>query len=265
MTAEMGLTYTDENAKEYSNELIFVFQDTSTLSSEREVSCKTPIMVAVACPLGKRSLNEQSGIAPYFSRMITCLRSGTAKNTPKNATPILQMTKRPYPKSSGPPSSGSNSFSKAGIIPTNPAPTGSVPTATATVWTRTFSTGEKGYDKCTLKALNTANPRSDNGRLIILIHPVCNPKYELEKHARVPMTRPTIIALRVSCCPSTNGIAGVGSSARGSVGSSCSASEDKCLGRDSDSSNSDDERIVHLFRVCLTRGSTDAPAASSLL
>ena len=91
----MGCTYADENAKEYSNELIFVFQDSSALSSERDVSCKIPIMVAVACPLGKRSLNEQSEIAPYFSRMTTCLRRGTAKNTPKNATPILQMINRP--------------------------------------------------------------------------------------------------------------------------------------------------------------------------
>src|SRR5271170_4460362 len=141
-------TYMDENTNEYNKDFILVSHANSADASECVLSCRTEITVAVACPLGKRSLidqyNRTKGKKAYFSRTRTCRRNGTAKNTPKNATPKLHITSIPQFKSNGPPSAGSNNFSNAGIMPTSPAARGIVPTATATVCTRTFSTGEKG-------------------------------------------------------------------------------------------------------------------------
>ena len=115
--------------------------------------CRTPIIRAVAVPLGKRS----------FSLTITSFLNGTAKNTPKKHNPSAQRTSL----SSGslrPPvscavaradmiagsvladsgvSSGLSRNSSAGITPTKPQPSGIVPTLPATVCTSTFSTSLK--------------------------------------------------------------------------------------------------------------------------
>ena len=52
-------TYMEENTNEYSNDLIFVSQANSADTSECVLSCSTEITVAVACPLGKRSLMDE--------------------------------------------------------------------------------------------------------------------------------------------------------------------------------------------------------------
>lgn len=119
---------------------------------------------------------------------------GTAKNTPKNATPMLHIINCDTDKFNGPPSSGLKSFSNAGITPTKPALRGMEPTATAMVCTKTryrfqyndpdgvewalspFSTGVNGKSRCFFNDLNIAKPMREDGIDIMLTY---NPPEQL--------------------------------------------------------------------------------------
>lgn len=110
--------------------------------------CNTEIISAVAVPLGNFSfsfiINCFLTTFQSFSNLLLPPKKvfdlqGTAKKTPKKATPMLQTISWPAVRFNGPPSSTFRSFSRAGMTPTKPALSGMEPTATATVWTRTIS------------------------------------------------------------------------------------------------------------------------------
>ena len=143
--------------------------------------CSTPIMSAVAVPLGNFS----------FSLIMTSLLKGTAKSTPKNATPIAQTNSFHVLNLNGPPSSGFSRYSSAGMPAPKPLPNCRPPTLQAPVCTSTFSTGVKGSRSSGRRALKNAKPMRAEGIAIPDTHPVCRPKYMFEKHIRTPMTRPT--------------------------------------------------------------------------
>lgn len=122
------------------------------------------IISAVAVPEGNRS----------FSRMIVCFRKGTAKNTPKKATPSDQSINCQPDNTIG-PSVWSSFVNKpsAGMMPTKPienkssssslyvslylpAANGMVAVATAVVWRTTFSTGPNGLASFDRNGLKTA-------------------------------------------------------------------------------------------------------------
>jgi hypothetical protein len=52
------------------------------------------------------------------------------------------------------------------------------------------------------RALKKANPIREEGMLILDTHPVCRPKYMLEKQITRPTARPTRIPRVVKFCPS---------------------------------------------------------------
>jgi hypothetical protein len=86
------------------------------------------------------------------------------------------------------------------MTPMNPQPNGIDPTELATDCIRTFSTAEKGSVKRDEKILKNPNPMSAEGIHIPLIHPVCRPKYVLEKATKTPITRPTSTPRTVKLC-----------------------------------------------------------------
>jgi hypothetical protein len=86
------------------------------------------------------------------------------------------------------------------MTPTKPHPRGIVPTDPATDCTRTFSTGVKGYDSVLETALNHAKPSRALGMAILETHPVCRPKYVLEKQMTVPIASPRSSERRVKFC-----------------------------------------------------------------
>lgn len=51
--------------------------------------------------------------------------------------------------------------------------------------------GVNGYDRYLEKTLKTEKPIRADGMAMVLIHPVCSPKYVLEKVMRAPIRRPT--------------------------------------------------------------------------
>lgn len=92
----------------------------------------------------------------------------------------------------------------AGSTPTNPQPSGMMAMEPATVWTRTFSTGEKGKDRCRDRVLNIPKPMREAGMVIMLTQPVWRPKYILEKQMTSPTRRPAAMARSVKLRPSTS-------------------------------------------------------------
>lgn len=100
----------------------------------------------------------------------------------------------------------------AGSTPTKPQPSGMMAIEPATVWTRTFSTGEKGKDRWRDRVLKMPKPMSEAGMVIMLTQPVWRPKYMLEKQMTRPTRRPAATARRVKLRPWTSspGLATVG-------------------------------------------------------
>mmetsp|Transcript_31286 Transcript_31286/g.74352 ORF Transcript_31286/g.74352 Transcript_31286/m.74352 type:complete len:234 (-) Transcript_31286:75-776(-) len=156
----------------------------SSPRSVRRFPWRIAITSAVAVPEGNGS----------FSRWMTCLRRGTAKKTPKNASAQLHAASWGA-LSSKPPLGGFSSgvsCEKAGMMPTNPAASGMVAVATAVVWTMTFSAASNPRPSpCERRIWKSPKPSSADCRLPIVTHPVCSPKYMLVQQRTVPTTRPT--------------------------------------------------------------------------
>ncbi|CAF3573046.1 unnamed protein product [Fusarium graminearum] len=77
----------------------------------------------------------------------------------------------------------------------------------ATLCSRTFSTGEKGNLKCGASSLKMPKPMRLAGIDMIETHPVCKPKYILEKQIMVPTARPARTPRRVKLSPGTTRVA----------------------------------------------------------
>jgi hypothetical protein len=87
--------------------------------------------------------------------------------------------------------------------PTNPHPSGIMAMPQATLCSRTFSTGENGNLKCGARSLKIPKPMRLAGIDMIETHPVCKPKYMLEKQIIVPTARPAKTPRIVKLCPGT--------------------------------------------------------------
>jgi hypothetical protein len=86
--------------------------------------------------------------------------------------------------------------------PTRPHPSGIIPMLPATVWTRTFSTGENGSLRCFESSLKKPKPIKLAGIAMMLTHPLWRP-IEMLVHAKTrPMASPTATPLAVKLRPS---------------------------------------------------------------
>ena len=85
--------------------------------------------------------------------------------------------------------------------PTKPQPKGMMAMLPATVWTRTFSTGENGNLRCLDKSLKKPKPIKLAGMVIVLTQPVWRPKYMLEKQMTRPTRSPTRMPRSVKLWP----------------------------------------------------------------
>ncbi|CEI69996.1 unnamed protein product [Fusarium venenatum] len=91
--------------------------------------------------------------------------------------------------------------------PTNPHPSGMMAIPQATLCSRTFSTGENGNLKCGARSLKIPKPMRLAGIDMIETHPVCKPKYMLEKQIIVPTARPAKTPRMVKLCPGITRVA----------------------------------------------------------
>lgn len=73
----------------------------------------------------------------------------------------------------------------------------------ATLCSKTFSTGEKGNRRCGASSLKMPNPMRLAGMDMMDTHPVCRPKYMLEKQMTVPTMSPTTTPRSVKLRPGT--------------------------------------------------------------
>lgn len=92
---------------------------------------------------------------------------------------------------------------RAPTTPTNPHPSGIIAMPQATLCSRTFSTGEKGNLRCGARSLKMPKPIRLAGMDMIETHPVCKPKYMLEKQMMVPTARPARTPRAVKLRPGT--------------------------------------------------------------
>jgi hypothetical protein len=76
----------------------------------------------------------------------------------------------------------------------------------ATVWTKTFSTGEKGNLRWRETVLKKPKPSRLAGMLMVLTQPVWSPKYMLEKQMTRPTRRPTARPRAVKLRPSIGNV-----------------------------------------------------------
>jgi hypothetical protein len=86
----------------------------------------------------------------------------------------------------------------------------------ATLWSKTFSTGEKGNLRCGARSLKMPNPIRLAGIDMMETHPVCKPKYMLEKQMTVPTARPANTLRSVKLRPGTTRVA-IGTNDNGDV------------------------------------------------
>jgi hypothetical protein len=77
----------------------------------------------------------------------------------------------------------------------------------ATLWSNTFSTGENGNLRCGARSLKIPKPMRLAGIDMMETHPVCKPKYILEKQMMVPTARPATTPRSVKLRPGITRVA----------------------------------------------------------